>query len=210
MADFETTVAIFGGLELAVEWLTGGIVAAEQETDGSVLRTEPGMRAAIEEEECTELFPARTAATMTAQVTGGRALTDGPEPAAPSFGTTFELVIFGQGIGKMSNVIVGVSGGGQLHSALALSFWRLIGGRTTAVAMPQPLGALGPNFALEPLYLPHRQPECLRRLCIGPLPIERSLNHLQPFPLAHPSNLLSGHAVPPSAMKESACPSGVT
>src|SRR5512138_1774916 len=92
--------------EQPIERSAGGIVGREDQRELGQVRSEPEMRAAVEEEHGTELGLALAAATMVMTVVLFRTEAFGSEPGADRLAAEVDGKLLGQGFGEVGEVEV--------------------------------------------------------------------------------------------------------
>src|SRR5208282_5322552 len=115
--------------------LAGGIVAAKQQAAGRATGSEPGVRAAVEEEQFAFALAACASAAVLAAAAGRPAVALGSEPAAQGFIGEDEVVLVGEDVGEVAEVELGVGGGGEVDDPLLQLGGCAVGGGACGVAV---------------------------------------------------------------------------
>ena len=153
VADLEAAVAVFLRLELADQRDTGGVIAGQQQAYGRIGVSEPGMRGAVEKEQLAFACGSTASAAMGVLSVEGFAKSEGAEPSAESLIGQPDMVLVGEGIGQVGEVIVGVGGGSQRDDFLAESgrFGKCWG--SASIGVEGSVWAGGSDLDFEPLDL---------------------------------------------------------
>ena len=174
VADGEAAVAILLGLELAPQRLAGSVVAAKQQAAGRALGAEPGMGAAIEEEQFAFTGTACAAATMLAAAQGPT-VAQWSQPATQRLVGKEDVVLLSEDVGEVGEVEVRVGGGGQVEDLLSDGVGGLVGRRPCRVAVAEGLRAFSLEAVFEALDLSSREAQGAGGLIGGKPPFEEGL-----------------------------------
>src|SRR5262249_61926236 len=128
------------------------VVTGQQQAAGRALRPEPGMGAAIEEEQLALAGAAGAPAAVLAAAEGP-AVAQRRQPAAQGLIAEEDVVLLGEDVGEVGEVEVGIGRGGEVEDLLPQRVGGLVGRGACGVAVADGLGAVSPEAALEALDL---------------------------------------------------------
>jgi hypothetical protein len=197
IADLEATVTVFVGLELAPKRFSCGVVGRQEQADAFVVGSEPGVRAAVEEEPLALMVLASAPESVDLGASHGSAVSEGPEPLAQGLVAEADLVVRGEGIGQVGEVVGGILAGGQVDEASPQTVRGLVPGSAAGVAVPHAGGPLGPDLGLQTLDLASREAEGLRRFFTREAALDGRADRLVPLhlcqgqrhlPMRHPGS----------------------
>jgi hypothetical protein len=167
VADLEAAVAVFLRLELADQRDTRGVVAGQQQAYGRIGLSEPGMWGAVEKEQLAFACGSTASAAMDVLSAEWFAMSEWAEPSAKGFIGQQDMVVVGEGIGQVGEVIVGIGGGSQGDDFFAESGRFGMCWGSAGIAVKDASGAGGSDLDFEPLDLADRQLECVGGLGVG-------------------------------------------
>ena len=190
VADLKTAVAILLELERAAEGLSGGVVTGQQEADRRMILAEPWMGTAVEEEQFALAFSPLASSPVDLESPGFASMAEGPEEASEGLVGDVDVLLVGEGVGEVGEVVAGVGGLRQVDDAFPPTVGQSVVGCSAGVAVSDAGGSAGFDLSFEPLDLPDREAEGVGGLLVGHSVFDGGLDDLVPSCLGHGQRFL--------------------
>ena len=164
---------------------TSGVETAELVDDGWMVGPEPRMRAAIQEEQFALLAATEAPTSMGLVAADFAAMSGRSQQATKGLIGDDDAVIFGQDVGQVGEVVIGVGRGGKAQDLLPQVRRELVVGRPAGIAVADARRAQTADLGLEALHLANRQTQSSGGLGVGDVAVDGRLNDLVLLRLCH-------------------------